>query len=110
MQSVLNELIAVARLNNNVASTTLEGGFEMLAYPEEEVMLVALGFAGGAPVQRARDALLRKRSSNLPRYGAWLPTIFDDGNWYVVRRLAGSDAESAGLSDDELDAAQELLN
>lgn len=108
MQEVLMQLIATARLHDSVASNTLDGGFQIIAYPENEVVLIAMGYAHSAP-QRTADALLRKRSSDLARYGDWLPTIFDDRNWYVVRRLAADEADS-GLTDDELEVAWELLN
>jgi hypothetical protein len=110
MQAILMNLIAAARLHNSVASNTLEDGLEIVAYPDASTLLVALGYAGGAPVARARDSILRKRSSDLARYGAWLPSIFDEDNWYVVRRLDNAEAESRGLTDEELQDAWELLN
>lgn len=109
MQEVLVQLIAAARLHDSVASNTLDGGLQIVAYPEDGLLLIAMGYAEGAPTQRPLDAVLRKRSSDMERYGEWLPTIFDDRNWYVVRRLADQETE-VSLTDDDLEVAWELLN
>ena len=107
MNELYSQLKAQARLHNAVASAAPAGGARLFVYPLERGVLMALGATeqGGQPLRA--ETLLRRRGADLRRYGAWLPALFADGSWYLVRRCNGGDTD--GLDDDQWLAAGELL-
>lgn len=101
------QLRAQARLHNAVAASALDDGRRLFIYPLADGVLLALGAsASGAPPLRT-ETLLRRRGGDPRRFGAWLPTLFNDGSWYLVRRCAESEVD--GLEASEWLAARELL-
>ncbi len=107
MNGLYTQLVAQARLHGAVATAALAGGTRVFIYPLEHGVLLALG-VGAARGQPLRgETLLRRRGADLRRLGAWLPALFTDGSWYLVRRCADGDAN--GLDDNEWLAAEELL-
>jgi len=109
MEQLLSQLMRDARMEQAVAGLTLDNGMHMFAYPQEQGVLVAVGvgIGGGGQIQGA--SILRKRSHDMPRFGAWLPVQFNDGSWYVVRRTGANGDDAAAISEEELIAAEELL-
>lgn len=107
MEELLKKLLHEARMQRAVAMLRLDGGLHVLVYPLPAGAIVALGAPPDRPL--APKEVLRKRSSDLARYGAWLPAMFNDGSLYVLRRVVGDDDE-ASLTDAALAVAEELLN
>ncbi|KQZ44749.1 hypothetical protein [Duganella sp. Root1480D1] len=107
MNEMYMQLAAQARLHNAVATASLAGGAQLLVYPLEHGVLLALGASAPGQQPLRAETLLRRRGADLRRFGAWLPALFADGSWYLVRRC--SDSESHGLEDNEWLAAEELL-
>ncbi|WP_051293507.1 hypothetical protein [Pseudoduganella violaceinigra] len=109
MSAAINELYAhlsaQAKLHRAVANAVLADGARLFAYPLERGVLLALGAAPGKYLRA--EMLLRRRGADLRRFGAWLPSLFNDGSWYLVRRCA--DSEAQGLDEAEWLAAEELL-
>ena len=97
--------------SQSTANTTLPTGLQLLVYPLEDSLLIGVGFEAEQGRQIQAEAVLRKRSWNLERYGAWLPAQLLDGSWYVVRRLQKSRFLENGplLPNSALLLAQELL-
>lgn len=107
MEELLKTLLHEARLQRAAAMQRLDNGLHVLVYPLTHGAIVALGIPPDRPLP-PKD-VLRKRSSDLARYGAWLPAMFNDGSLYVLRRVGGQDDE-ASLTDAALAVAEELLN
>lgn len=107
MEKLLLQLVQDARMEKAVAGVTLDNGMHLFAYPQEQGMLIAIGIGSGGHVQG--ESLLRKRSKNMQRFGAWLPAQFNDGSWYVIRRASDDDGDAPVISEDEFIAAEELL-
>lgn len=110
MGALIARLIERARSGQVVLSQPLQGDLQLLVYPSPDGVLLALGFARDSGVRVDADAVLRKRSAALARYGAWLPAMLSDGSWYVVRRF---DEDLLGAvappSEQDLQVAGELL-
>lgn len=107
LNALYAQLRAQARLHNAVAASVLENGSRLFVYPLADGVLLGVGAcAAGAPPLRA-ETLLRRRGGDLRRFGAWLPTLFNDGSWYLVRHCAESEAD--GLDAGAWRAAEELL-
>ena len=112
MEELLKQLTKAACLEQAVASTTMDNGMHMLAFPFEQGVLVALGYGPELTSPAQQEALLRRRAENLARFGAWLPALFNDGSWYVVRRvlqISPDTDDMAVLSGSELAVAEDLL-
>ncbi|SFF95430.1 hypothetical protein SAMN05518865_106264 [Duganella sp. CF458] len=107
MNELYTQLLAQARLHDAVATAVLAGGTRLFIYPLERGVLLALGAGTGGGQALRAETLLRRRGADLRRLGAWLPALFNDGSWYLVRRCA--DSEANGLDDNEWLAAEELL-
>jgi hypothetical protein len=107
MEELLKTLLHQARMEQAVAMQRLDSGLHIFVYPLRDGVIIALGIAPDRPLP-ARD-LLRKRSSNLMRYGVWLPAMFNDGSLYVLRRVTGQDDEASLLTEATLTLAEELL-
>jgi hypothetical protein len=111
MEAMLRELVEVASRDEAVASRPIGNDMTMLVYPADggEGMLVAVGYSGEHAHLAPAMQVVRKRSSDLQRCGAWLPAMFNDGGIYVTARLGFANGAS-DISDAELAAAQELLS
>lgn len=111
MEELLMQLAKIARSERSVATDQLGNGMVMLVYPEDDAVIVGIGYEGELAQKLQPDDLLRRRSENLELFGAWLPAMFKDGSIYVVRRVADLDFDSGNpiLLEDELAAAEALL-
>ena len=108
MEELLNVLASEARMQQAVAMNTLENGMHVFVYPLDSGMLVALGASPDTGLQAA--AVLKKRADDLPRFGAWLPAMFNDGSLYLLRRMTEHGDDMSSLSAEQWDAAGELLS
>ncbi len=111
LEELLIEAAEKASSEKKVATRKTFSGMQLLVYPMDDSLLVALGFEAERGRQVRAEEVLRKRSQNMARYGSWLPAQLLDGGWYVVRRLNTSHFPQGGLllSNNELSFAQELL-
>lgn len=110
MDGLLMHLADRACRERAVASSDFTGGMQLLAYPLDNGVLVAVGFGPervrSIPVER----VLRMRTEQPGRFGAWLPAAFADGSWYMVRRATRDAFGRLPLpSGDELASVQELM-
>jgi len=110
MNQLLAELWRTAQMEQVVAGHSLDNGLHLLVYPLDFGALVGLGFNRDTAHRVHPESVLRRRSHNMQRFGAWMPAMLSDGGWYVVRRVEGA-ADSVGdaFNADELGAAQELI-
>lgn len=108
MEELMNRLSNAADMEGAVAQALLDSGLRLLVYPLAEGRLAVLGWPAASGHQVDGAALLRKRGADLGRYGEWLPAMFNDGGWYVVRRLT-VDGNTDHLDQAALAAAEELL-
>lgn len=106
------ELVRKALRDRVVASQRLPDGCKVFAYPGPTGVLIGVGYDADLAQRVQPEALLRKRSADLQRFGTWLPALFTDGSCYVVRRLGWFDPASDEpiISDTELQLARELLS
>jgi len=109
MNDLLMELVARAKLEQAVALATLGNGISLMVYPLADELLVGVGIEGRLSSRVDANLLLQKRGSNMSRFGAWMPALFQDGSWYVTQRVRVHNPKEAVLSDDDLLAAEELL-
>lgn len=110
LQELLVQLVKRANAEQSVAVAAMADGLHMLVYPQRDGVLVGLGLEGdrAAPLDAAR--LLRRRGANMTLYGSWLPARLQDGAWYVVKRLAGSELDMLAHDESDLEAAAELIS
>ncbi|SFL98036.1 hypothetical protein [Rugamonas rubra] len=110
MEDLLRQLAGSARREGGVASQTLDNGMELLVYPLPAGGAI-VGLGGGRAGRPRAEELLRRRARDMARLGDWLPAQFVDGGCYLLRRLppAALDGAAAPLSDEQLAAAEELL-
>ncbi len=80
-------------------------------FDKEGGAMVGLGYERDGAGQVRAEQVLRRRGRDMARLGAWLPALFVDGSWYLLRRLPNASLDGATplLSRDELAAAEELL-
>jgi hypothetical protein len=111
MEELLMQLARTAQKEQAVASQTLDDGMQLLVYPMQDGMLVALGFSGELAQAVRMEQALRRRSEDMARYGVWHAAVFADGSCYVARRMmhVNIDSDEPFLSADDLMAAEELL-
>jgi hypothetical protein len=111
MQQLIDRLIQRARDQQVVLCQPLKGELQLLVYPLEDGVLLALGFGRHATARVDAEAVLRRRSAEPARFGAWLPAMLSDGSWYVLRRLAeeGPARRVTAPPAEQLQAAEELL-
>ena len=111
MENILANLIATATAEHAVAIQKLTNQMTMIAYPTNRGMIVGLGYGGEHAHRAPAERVVRKRSGNLARYGAWLPVMFNDGGVYVTMRAAARTASGQPtISSADLAAAQELIS
>jgi hypothetical protein len=111
MEQLLMELARTAHNQRAVATRKLTNGLELMVYPADEGMIVGFGAGRELAQQIPMADLLRRRSQDLRRFGAWLPAVFTDGSLYIVKRVpdANPDADAPMLSSEDLSTALELL-
>ena len=110
MDGLLTRLADRACREKAVASGSFTQGMQLLAYPIDNGVLVAIGFGQervrSVPVER----VLRMRTEQPARFGMWLPAAFADGSWYMVRRATRDAFGRLPLpSNEELISVQELM-
>ncbi|HYD63146.1 MAG TPA: hypothetical protein VEC35_22520 [Noviherbaspirillum sp.] len=110
MDGLLTHLADRACREKAVVSSSFTQGMQLLAYPIDNGVLVAVGFGPervrNVPVER----VLRRRTEQPGRFGVWLPAAFADGSWYMVRRATRDTFGRLPLpSSDELASVQELM-
>jgi hypothetical protein len=111
MEEILMQLVKTAQTEQAVASQPLTNGMEMLVYPLDSGMLIALGITGELAQEVRMEQVVRRRSEDLRRYGPWQPAVLADGSCYVARRVMHVNVDSGQpvLPLDDLMAAEELL-
>lgn len=111
--SQLGRVVGLARSERAVSSQRLRNGMTFLAYPGDDGVIIGVGYDGDRAYDVRAETVLRKRADFSARFGPWLPSVFADGSWYLLRRVAHSalpSQQALGLSLDDLIAAQELLS
>ena len=111
MEQLLTLLAERVCRESIVASRNLANGMQLVVYPIANGALIALGYGRERANGGRVDSVLRMRTENPERFGAWLPALFGDGSWYMVRRIE-HDNPGSGMrvpSAEELRAALELL-
>jgi hypothetical protein len=108
-EKIVRELVSEACATQEVVSSSIQGGFHLVAYAHEQIILVAVGVQAQQSRNQEPTSILLARGGNLQRYGAWLPAMLKDGAWYVVRRITNVPEEGSVLSEEDLTIAKELL-
>lgn len=106
-----NALAQKAMRDRVVVSQAFLNGFKVFAYPTATGLILGVGCDTDFVARIQPELILRKRSADPQRYGLWLPTLFNDGSCYVVRRFTLFDLESRNplLTEDDLHLALELM-
>lgn len=112
MEQILIQLAKRALVDQVVAAQTLANGLRLLIYPLERGLIVGVGFERDLACRVYPDSLLQRRSENISRFGAWLPSMLVDGSFYVIRRIEyyNPDDNLPVLTEDDLIVAQELVS
>ena len=112
IEKLLTEMATKAQAEQNVISRTLENGLHLLAYPLNPGGVLAIGVKSKGAHRIIAQKVLRKRSTDLLRYGAWLPAVIADDSCYVVRKVKQivSNSGFSLLTTSDVAAAQELLS
>lgn len=109
MEELILRLIGECRVQAAVAMSTLDNGMHVFAYPlPDQGLLVALGVGPDAAL--TPEELLGRRAAQLQLAGGWLPTLFNDGSLYLVRRLSAEEEDGGEALAQQLELAGELLN
>jgi hypothetical protein len=109
MEELVARLIGECHLQEAVAMSTLENGMQVFAYPlPDHRTLLALGVGPDAAL--TGEELLARRSARLEPAGGWLPSMFNDGSLYLLRRLDAAEEEGGALLAAQLDLALDMLN
>ncbi|MFZ6773935.1 hypothetical protein ACO0LB_14585 [Undibacterium sp. SXout7W] len=112
MEQLLIQLARRAHNDQIVAAHVLVSGIRLLVYPVNTGLIVCMGFGADLAYRVHPESLLQKRSVDMSRFGVWLPVLFLDGSFYVVRRIDGFNPASdvAVLTEEDLMIAQELIS
>lgn len=110
LQELLVELVKRANAEQAVTVASMADGVHMLVYPLDNGVLVGIGLEGARAASVDPARLLHKRASNMALYGGWLPAQLQDGAWYVLKRMAGSELDMLAHDERDLEAAAELIS
>jgi len=105
MHETLAQLVNSAREQQVVATGTHPDGMEFLACPLDDAMLVGVGYSSNAAHWLRTRSVLRKRASNMARFGSWLPALLSDGSFKLTMRIP----HDGKITREMLMAAEELL-
>lgn len=109
MEELVLRLIGECRVQEAVAMSTLDNGMHVFVYPlSEQRLLLAMGV--GPDVALTAEELLVRRASQLRQATGWLPSMFNDGSLYLVRRLDAEEEEGGEALAYQLELGLELLN
>lgn len=108
MEDSLTELTHACMRQQEAGMLGRGDGTVLLAYPLEQG--VAVGIGTGPGFERKLRSVLRKRTGNLPRYGKWMPALFNDGSCFVITRVPEVTTGRSILEPDILAAAVELIS
>lgn len=108
MEKAITELAHACLQRREVGMLTRSDGTVLLVYPLEQGAAIGVGTSPG--FERKLRSVLRKRTENLPRYGKWMPALFNDGSCFVITRVQEVPVESTVLDADVLAAAVELIS
>jgi hypothetical protein len=106
---LLAELVRRAHSEESVAFASLRQDVQLLVYPIDHRLLIGVGVEGERAQRVDISRVLHKRSSDMARFGDWLPARMKDGSCYVFKRIASYDLDRPVLDPGELDIAEELL-
>lgn len=109
LQELMQELVKRAHSEKSVAYASLADGMQLLAYPLDERMVIGVGMEGVHAQRIDAARVLHRRSSDMARFGSWLPAQLKDGAWYVVKRLPAFHLDAGTVDERDLEAAAELL-
>jgi hypothetical protein len=105
MHDTLAQLVNSARERQAVATAVRPDGMEFLACPLDDDVLVGVGYGNNASHWLRTRSVLRKRASNLARFGSWLPALLSDGGFKLTMRIP----RGGEVTEEMLTAAEELL-
>ena len=108
MEEAITQLVNASIEQQEVGTLTYNDGTVLLACPLERG--VAIGVGTGPGFERKLRSILRKRTENLPRYGNWMPALFNDGSCFVIMRIPDIKTEGPVLESGILAAAVELIS
>jgi len=110
MHEELMNVMKIASEQSAVAQHKFTNDLILFARPLDITghFLVGLGYEPKHAFKVRAEEVLRKRSRNMQRFGLWLPCVFADGSWYLLRRILSASQPVPSL--DDLAAAQELLS
>jgi|GEM_PF-968489 len=114
MENQLLEMMKKARSNGTVITQRLDGEMELLVYPLQgkQGVIIGVGYGSEHAHRVNMSDVLRRRTQNAARFGAWLPAVFRDGSHFVVMRVDREDADTRAAADllGNIHIAQELLS
>lgn len=108
MEDAITQLARTCVQQQEVGTLTQSDGTVLLVYPLEQGAVLGIGTGPG--FERKLRSVLRKRTENLPRYGKWMPALFNDGSCFVITRVSEIRTGNAVLEPDILAAAVELIS
>lgn len=108
MENTITELAHACLQKQEVGLLARGDGVVLLVYPLERGAAIGIGTRPG--FERKLRSILRKRIENLPRYGKWMPALFNDGSCFVITRVPDVPADRVVLESDILAAAVELIS
>jgi hypothetical protein len=108
MEDSLTELVHACIRQREAGVLGRSDGTVLLVSPLEQGVVVGIGTGPG--LERKLRSVLRKRTENLPRYGKWMPALFNDGSCFVIMRVPEITAGRAVIEPDILAAAVELIS
>lgn len=108
MENAITELAHACLRKQEVGLLARGDGTTLLVYPLEQGAAIGIGTRPG--FERKLRSVLRRRTENLPRYGKWMPALFNDGSCFVITRVPDVSDERAILDADVLAAAVELIS
>jgi hypothetical protein len=108
MEDAITELARACVRQQEAGMVGRSDGTVLLVYPLEQGVAIGIGTAPG--FERKLRSVLRKRAENLPRYGKWMPALFNDGSCFVITRVPEVMAGRTVLEPEILAAAVELIS
>lgn len=93
----LHEMVAAARSSGAVVQRAFKDGGKVFIHPADFGVILGIGLKADCAREVRAEQLLQRRSSRPERYACWLPALFSDGSWFLLRRLHTSQCDRPEL-------------
>jgi hypothetical protein len=89
----LHEMACAVRASGTVMKRSFKDGKKLFMHPADFGVILGVGLEQDQAREVRTERVLQRRSVRPEIYACWLPAVFSDGSWFLLRRLHASQCD-----------------